>query len=133
MIEGGLRHCTDAERQYVDSDGQREVAFAFCRLLGFLPLEDPAGDRAGQRAAFRLLYRGRPLAGARIHADAAPQGTRMDASPGAHLETDAEGVAWVCVDRPGTWNVRTLQIVPADAGPGADWDAHWATLVFEVP
>ena len=37
MIEGVLRHCTDIEirRQYVDSHGQSEVAFAFCRLLGF--------------------------------------------------------------------------------------------------
>ena len=37
MIEGVLRHCTDMEieQQYVDSHGQSEVAFAFCRLLGF--------------------------------------------------------------------------------------------------
>lgn len=37
MIEGVLRHDTDAEidRAYVDSHGQSEVAFAFCRLLGF--------------------------------------------------------------------------------------------------
>lgn len=37
MIEGVLRHCTDLEirRQYVDSHGQSEVAFAFCYLLGF--------------------------------------------------------------------------------------------------
>ena len=37
MIEGVLRHDTDAEidRTYVDSHGQSEVAFAFCRLLGF--------------------------------------------------------------------------------------------------
>ncbi len=37
MIEGVLRHCTEMEidRQYVDSHGQSEVAFAFCRLLGF--------------------------------------------------------------------------------------------------
>ena len=37
MIEGVLRHCTDAEiqSQYVDSRGQSEVAFAFCSLLGF--------------------------------------------------------------------------------------------------
>jgi len=32
-----LRHCTEmaVDRQYVDSHGQSEVAFAFCRLLGF--------------------------------------------------------------------------------------------------
>ena len=37
MIEGVLRHDTkmEIERQYVDSHGQSEVAFAFCRLLGF--------------------------------------------------------------------------------------------------
>lgn len=37
MIEGVLRHCTDADiqKQYVDSHGQSEVAFAFCELLGF--------------------------------------------------------------------------------------------------
>jgi TnpA family transposase len=37
MIEGLLRHCTDmqVERNYVDSHGQSEVAFAFCKLLGF--------------------------------------------------------------------------------------------------
>jgi len=37
MIEGVMRHCTEMEvdRQYVDSHGQSEVAFAFCRLLGF--------------------------------------------------------------------------------------------------
>ena len=37
MIEGVLRHCTDMtiDKQYVDSHGQSEVAFAFCHLLGF--------------------------------------------------------------------------------------------------
>lgn len=37
MIEGVLRHCTDMklEKNYVDSHGQSEVAFAFSYLLGF--------------------------------------------------------------------------------------------------
>lgn len=37
MIEGVIRHCSEMsiDRQYVDSHGQSEVAFAFCRLLGF--------------------------------------------------------------------------------------------------
>ena len=37
MIEGVLRHCTDMEiqRQYVDSHGQSEIAFAFSHILGF--------------------------------------------------------------------------------------------------
>jgi TnpA family transposase len=37
MIEGVLRHCTDAtiDRQYTDTHGQNLVGFAFARLLGF--------------------------------------------------------------------------------------------------
>lgn len=63
MIEGVLRHCTEmnVEKNYVDSHGQSEVAFAFCHLLGFqllprlkpisrqrlyLPLKEAAGDLA---------------------------------------------------------------------------------------
>jgi TnpA family transposase len=34
MIEGVLRHCTamQLDRNYVDTHGQSEVAFAFCHL-----------------------------------------------------------------------------------------------------
>jgi TnpA family transposase len=37
MIEGVLRHCTamSVEKNYVDTHGQSEVAFAFCKLLNF--------------------------------------------------------------------------------------------------
>lgn len=37
MLEGLLRHNTEMtiERNYVDSHGQSEIAFAFCHLLGF--------------------------------------------------------------------------------------------------
>ena len=37
MIEGVLRHCTDMSitKNYVDTHGQSEVAFAFTHLLGF--------------------------------------------------------------------------------------------------
>lgn len=40
MIKGVLLHCPDMtiDKQYVDSHGQSEVAFAFCHLLGFDPL-----------------------------------------------------------------------------------------------
>ncbi len=37
MIKGVLRHCTEMkiEKQFVDTHGQNEVAFGFCRLLSF--------------------------------------------------------------------------------------------------
>jgi TnpA family transposase len=56
MIEGILRHCTSAEIQknYVDTHGQSEVAFAFCHLLGFrlLPrLKDIASQKLARPEA----------------------------------------------------------------------------------
>ena len=37
MLQGLLRHNTTmtVEKNYVDTHGQNEIAFAFCRLLGF--------------------------------------------------------------------------------------------------
>jgi TnpA family transposase len=37
MLEGLLRHNSEmtVERNYVDTHGQSEIAFAFCHLLGF--------------------------------------------------------------------------------------------------
>ena len=51
MTKGVLRHCTEmaVDRQYVDSHGQSEVAFAFCRLLGFQLLAAPQGDPPRQK------------------------------------------------------------------------------------
>ena len=121
---------------------------AFGRPAGhpaeFVPLTDPRDLQAGDTLAVRLLYRGRPLAGARVRAGAAPTAGRTAASPAAapptpsgeraavDLVTDEAGVARVPVAVSGLWNVRTIQIVPADSGSGADWDVHWATLVFQA-
>lgn len=73
MITGVLWHCTEmtVERQYVDSHGQSEVAFAFCSLLGFqlLPrlkgihrqkLYRPDGKSANDYTNLKLLL-ARPI------------------------------------------------------------------------
>ena len=110
---------------------------AFDRVAGhpleFVPLRDPATLRAGQALPVRLLYRGRPLGGAVFHAGFSAEGNRAAETHDQLLRTSPEGVAEVPITRPGVWNVRTLHIVPADPGASADWDVHWATLVFQVP
>ena len=106
---------------------------AFSRVAGqvgeFVPLRDPAALRAGDTLPVRLLYRGRPLAEAHVHA-----GQRAEDRPGPDLSlvTDADGVLRVPVATAGLWNVRTIHIVPSDPGSGADWDSHFVTMVFSV-
>lgn len=115
---------------------------AFSKLAGhpleFVPLTDPAMLKAGETLAVRLLFDGHPLRGIRVHASGVPATPGMDAetaAAGAHeidALTDAEGVVRLPVARAGLWNVRTLHILPAAPGSGADWDTHWASLVFSV-
>ncbi len=105
--------------------------------LEFVPLSSVA-PALGQPWEVRLLYRGEPMAGAKLHAGVVALGPAdgFDALAGTEehvdLLTDAQGRVSIPITRTGLWNLRTLQIVQADAGSGADWDTHWATLVFEV-
>lgn len=117
----------------VGSGGPR----AFSRSAGhpaeFVPLRDPATLRAGDTLGVRLLYRGKPLAAAHIHAGTAAINGRSDsATKDLSITTDAQGVAKIPLREAGLWNVRTIHIVPAERGSGADWDVHWSTIVFAV-
>lgn len=118
---------------------------AFPRLLNhpleFVPLSDPSALRVGDTLRVRLVLLGQPAGLAHAHAGFVPAGraavtdtasARRAAARDVKLATDASGVASVVVTQPGLWNIRTLQIVPAPKGSGADWDVHWATLVFSV-
>jgi uncharacterized GH25 family protein/ketosteroid isomerase-like protein len=118
--------------------GPRAYTRAAGHPLEFVPLDDPSGLRPGDTFSVRLLYQGAPLARAKVHAGGVPMDPGLDAGSAAaqvvevEAETDAQGVARFPVQGAGLWNVRTLYILPADPGSGADWDVHWATLVFGV-
>ena len=120
----------------------RAGARAFSRAAGhpleFVPERDPSDLRTGDTLAVRLIFHGQPAAGARVHAGAVewtrtgvPEKPR-EAAKDMELIADGSGVIRMPVTAPGLWNVRTIHITQSPAGVGADWDAHWATLVFLV-
>ena len=106
---------------------------AYSRVIGhpleFIPLEDPG--RASGRLRLRLLFGGSPLANARVHAGAAPA-RGVSAAPSLELMTSEAGVIELPLDAAGSWNVRTLHIVPSAPTADAAWDVHWATFVFST-
>ena len=108
---------------------------AFSRVAGqpleFVPLENPAGLRAGAEFRVRLLFQGKPLANARIHAGVAPP-RNNPAGKDIDLATSNDGAVAVRIHLAGLWNVRTIHVVPAPRGADADWDVHWASYVFDV-
>lgn len=145
--EGLLRGRDSVTRRYakyakmiveVGRGGPRAFSRAAGHPLEFIPLADPSALDAGDTLQLRILYRGRPLAGARAHAGYvaakphAPPGDTAAVAPDLHLVADVNGVIRVPVGRGELWNVRMIHVAVADAGSGADWDTHWATLVFYV-
>lgn len=112
-------------------DGPRAFARVLEHPLEFVPLGDPSALRAGSALSVRLVYQGRPLAKAQIHAGMAPaQGKSR--TEDLELLSSEDGVVMVRVAAPGLWNVRAIHVTPAPAGVGADWEVHWASFVFSV-
>ena len=112
-------------------DGPRAFGRVIGQPLEFIPLSDPSGATVPSELRMRLMFQGKPLAGALVHAGVAPR-----AAPKATeltLTTSDEGVVSIPVGATGLWNVRTIHVVPAPSGADANWDVHWATFVWTVP
>jgi ketosteroid isomerase-like protein len=122
----------------VGAGGARVATRRVGHPLEFVPLRDPSSLRAGDTIAVLLLFEGQPLPAAKVHAGVVPvtPGAALDALAGTErheeLTTDADGRVQLPLGEAGLWNLRTLQIMAAPPGTGADWDSHWATLVFEI-
>lgn len=117
---------------------------AFSRMLGhpleIVPLSDPGALRRGDTLRLRLVMIGKPATAAKLHAGSIPTAAALADTVAARragaadvsVETDGAGTVAIPLARAGLWNVRTIQIVPAEKGSGADWDVHWATITFVV-
>lgn len=128
----------------VGRDGPRAFAKAVGHALELVPANDPSTLRAGDTLVVRLLYHGQPVAGAHLHAGAAPHGvtatsdsapTTVPAGKDISVETGPDGTARIAVGEHGLWNVRTLHAATAPAGAGGNsgtWEVLFATLVFSV-
>ncbi len=160
--EGLLRGRDSVTRRYakyaktiveIGTDGPRAFSRTASHPLEFIPASDPARLRVGDTLRARLVYRGQPLTGIRVHADVVDRAESPSRRPTSTVRpvvsaegrapapasagptdyiTDGTGFISVPMTRAGLWNVRTIHVVQADAGSGADWDAHWATLVFSA-
>lgn len=108
---------------------------AFDRVAGqpleFVPLSDPSQLRATSVLRVRILFQGKPLARARVHAGVA-SAKGKPAAKDLELISSADGIVTVRLGAAGMWNVRAIHVVPAPPGAGADWDVHWASFVFSV-
>ncbi|MEO8523343.1 MAG: DUF4198 domain-containing protein [Caldimonas sp.] len=88
---------------------------------------DPRQLASGAPFTVRVLYLGKPLAGALVKTF--PEGSVVTES---RVRTDASGRATMTLGKPGVWLVNTVHMIDAPAGSGARWQSLWSSLVFEV-
>lgn len=99
-----------------------------------VPLTDPTTLRAGDRCRFRLLFEGKPIAGAKVGAIYASATTKPDEWP-LTARTDARGEVEFTLNDSGPWLVRAVHMVRRTGQTGAeaaDWESYWASLSFAL-
>lgn len=112
---------------------------AFDKLVGhaleLVPMRDPAVVHVGDSISVRLLFHGKPVAGAHLRAGwgspSAVAGDAASARVDQVLVTGADGAARVAIAEPGLWNVRTLYAAAMQGMP-EHWEVYFATMVFSV-
>ena len=119
-----------AAKALVQAGGEGSAGFD--RVLG-LPLEivpekNPYGLKPGEELPVRLVWQGRPLAGALVTAlpYSAPEAKKA-------IRSDRDGRVRFREIGPGVWLVKAVQMVRVADDPSAEWRSVWASLTFEVP
>ena len=132
---GRERFARCAKAWIAGSDVKR-VLSPFGLTLELVPLDPPG---TSDRLRVKLLYRGRPLAGAKLRAFRQPlaatglptdAATRDSLGVAFETRTDRAGLATVPVAAPGEWLVSAVHMVPCDDRAAADWQSYWASLSF---
>jgi uncharacterized GH25 family protein len=109
----------------------RDDASGYARVLGLtlelVPERSPFRLEPGDELPLRLLYDGRPLAGALVDA-------RQRGAPAASAgRTDADGRVRLRLPAPGLWVIAAVHMTEAAPGQGAEWESFWASLSFVAP
>jgi uncharacterized GH25 family protein len=99
----------------------------FNQRLELVAEKNPYALAGGGELPVRLLYEGKPLAGALVMA------LQRDRPDKVTARTDAKGRVTLTLDRPGFWLVKAVHMIPAPPDAGADWESFWASLTFALP
>lgn len=113
----------------VGEGGESAHGLVLGQRLEIVLESDPSKLRVGEPLHVRVLFEGKPLAGASVSAYA-----RDDLSS-AELDgrTNAEGRVELKVARAGSWLVRLVTMRRCEGCPDADWESFWASYAFSVP
>jgi uncharacterized GH25 family protein len=100
------------------------------RVLGqrleIVPKRNPYKFKAGDALTVRVLFEGKPLAGAKLfaHHQAGDKVTTKT------VRTGKDGTATIKLDKAGSWLLRLVHMRPCTGDADADWESFWAACSF---
>lgn len=104
--------------------------------LEIVPERNPYALAPGAELPVRLLYRGKPLAGAMVFALSLKHREKTAADRIAEQltgRTGRDGRVSLRLPEGGFWLVEAVHMIPAPRETGVDWESLWASLTFDLP
>jgi uncharacterized GH25 family protein len=95
--------------------------------LELIAEKNPYRLHKGARLPVRLVFEGKPLAGALVQA-------LHENDPATHIRvrSDANGRVDLTLPSSGNWLIEAVHMVRATPGGQADWESMWASLTFRL-
>ena len=109
-----------------DARATRRITTPVGLPLEIVPEKNPYTLKAGELLPVRVLYEGRPLAGALVMLTS----LEFDGRPLEQKLTDGSGHASFFVPQVGSWLVNVLWTQPIQGNPNADFDTTFSSLTF---
>jgi uncharacterized GH25 family protein len=95
--------------------------------LEIIPEQNPYQQKVGSRMSFKILFKGKPLFGARVKVWN-QNNNRVMVQP---VYSQQDGRIEAHISNTGTWMVSVVHMIPSK-DPKADWESYWGSMVFGV-
>lgn len=136
VSRAGRERQVTCQKLWLEGDDGRRARKPLGLTLELVPSKDPSDV---SRAKFQLLFRGRPVSGALVHAyqqpfdlggSEVPPGSRLGLPVRERATTDERGIVRLDVSKRGEYLVTAAHAVPCKDPNVADWDTFWASMSF---
>jgi len=97
--------------------------------LELVPVNDPLLLSPGKSLGVKVLFEGKPLAGALLKAWHKRGGQTVM----VRATTGADGIVEFDLPYAGPWMISVVHMVQVTGAPDIDWDSFWGSLTFVVP
>ncbi len=127
-----FRYLMDAEAWIRVGDGDGAFSADDLEPLKIVAMKDPRTVKAGETLPMKVMFQGRPLAGAKVTGTWAGRNWSKENPWAAEQKTDPDGTVRIRLEAPGQWFFRVAHKTPYPDKSVADDHFYRSSLTFEA-